>query len=186
MIFLFNTCFADDDLPDYNEVKDAAIFEENLIRKKYHAPNLRWSDDLSDEAQKQADDLAEEKILDINKKSFPKSINVAMLPLNSLNVGKDSADVWQKEATKFDFVSPLISKKNSDFVQMVWKSAKEFGLGVAKSRDKENWIVVAKYDTPAVSEYEKLKVNVESDIPVADPYSDIARNKIYHIRKYKD
>jgi len=165
----------DDDLPDYNEVKDAAIFEENFIRKKYHSPSLRWSDDLSDEAQKEADDLAEEKSLNLNKKSIPRGMNVALLPLSSLNVGRDSADVWRKEAAKFDFVSPIISKKNNDFAQMVWKTAKEFGLGVAKSRDKENWIVVAKYDTPAVSEYEQLKANIESDIPVADPYSDIAR-----------
>ena len=170
-----NLSLSDDDLPDYNEVKDAAIFEENFIRKKYHSPSLRWSDDLSDEAQKEADDLAEEKSLNLNKKSIPRGMNVALLPLSSLNVGRDSADVWKKEAAKFDFVSPIISKKNNDFAQMVWKTAKEFGLGVAKSRDKENWIVVAKYDTPAVSEYEQLKANIESDIPVADPYSDIAR-----------
>ena len=177
-------CFIlDDDLPDYNEVKDAAIFEENFIRKKYHSPNLRWSDDMSDEAQKEADELAEEKTLDLNKKTLPKGMNVALLPLNSLNVGKDSADLWQKEATKFDFVSPVISKKNSDFAQMVWKTAKEFGLGVAKSKDKENWIVIAKYDSPAISEYEKLKANIESDIPIQDPYSDIARRT--RIRKVK-
>ncbi|XP_065071079.1 uncharacterized protein LOC135695823 isoform X2 [Rhopilema esculentum] len=167
----------DDDLPDYNEVKDAAIFEENFIRKKFHAPNLRWSDDLSDEAQKEADDLADENSLDLGKKSVPKGMNVALVPVNSLNVGKDSADLWQKESTKFDFVSPYVSKKNSDFAQMVWKTAKEFGLGVAKARNKENWIVVAKYDTPVVSEFEKLKANIESDIPIADPYSDIARRE---------
>lgn len=174
--------FIDDDLPDYNEVKDAAIFEENLIRKKYHSPSLHWSDDLSDEAQKAADDLAEDKFLDLSKKNIAKGMNAALVPLNSLNVGKDSADLWQKEAAKFDFVSPLISKKNNDFAQMVWKTAKEFGLGVAKTRDRENWLVVAKYDTPAVSEYEKLKANIESDIPVADPYSDIARSKIDEVR----
>ncbi len=162
-------------MPDYNEVKDAAVFEENLIRKKYHADSLRWSDDLSDDAQKEADDLAGEKNLDLSKTKVPKAENIALLPLESLNVGKDSADAWQKESAKFDFMSPLVTTKNSDFAQMVWKSAKEFGLGVAKTRDRSNWIVVAKYDTPIVSEYEKLKANIESDIPVPDPYSDIAR-----------
>eukprot|EP00794_Sanderia_malayensis_P005188 gene5188-5842_t len=164
----------DEDLPDYNEVKDAAIFEENLVRKRYHSDPLRWSDDLSDAAQKEADDLAGVKNLDLTKSKVPKAMNVALLPLNSLNVGKDSADMWQKESSKFDFMSPLITKKNTDFAQMVWKSSKEFGLGVAKTRDKENWIVVAKYDSPVVSEYEKLRSNLESDIPVPDPYSDIA------------
>ena len=166
---------ADDDLPDYNEVKDAAIFEENFIRKKYHADSLHWSDDLSDEAQKEADELAEKKTLDLANNKLPKGENVALIPLSSLNVGKDSADAWKKESTNFDFVSPFVNKKNSDFVQMIWKSAKDFGLGVAKSGDRENWVVVAKYDTPIASEFQKLKGNLESDIPVTDPYSDIAR-----------
>ncbi len=130
---------------------------------------------MSDDAQKEADDLAGEKNLDLSKSKIPKGMNTALLPLNSLNVGKDSADLWQKESSKFDFLSPLVTKKNSDFAQMVWKSAKEFGLGVAKTRDKENWIVVSKYDAPIITEYQKLKANLESDVPLPDPYSDIAR-----------
>ena len=134
---------------------------------------MRWSDALSDQAQKLADEAAKESPLDLNKLRRQPGENVAVINLNSLNVGKDSADTWGQEVSKFDFVSPLVTRKNQDFVQLVWKSAKEFGLGVAKSKDKSNWIIASVYDAPIKDEYKEIRTNVESDTPLNDPYGDI-------------
>ncbi|XP_066919093.1 golgin subfamily A member 6-like protein 24 [Clytia hemisphaerica] len=164
-----------DDYPDYNEVKDAAIFETNFLRKKFHAQSLHWSDRLSDRAQKTAETIA--NVRDLNPKSILKykkpGQNVAVIDIDSTNVGKEAPDNWAKESRFFDFRSPQLTPKNSDFAQMMWKAENEFGLGVAKSKLGNKWIVTSAYDSPVVDRYNDLKHNVESDIPISDPYSDI-------------
>ena len=164
-----------DDYPDYNEVKDAAIFETNLLRKKFHAQSLHWSDRLSDRAQKTAETIA--SVRDLNPKTLMKykqpGQNVALIDIDSTNVGKEAPDFWAKESRFYDFRSPQLTPKNSDFAQMMWKAENEFGLGVAKSKLGNKWIVTSAYDSPVIDRYNDLKHNVESDIPISDPYSDI-------------
>ena len=161
--------------PDYNEVKDAAIFETNLLRKKFHARSLRWSDRLSDKAQKSAETIS--KVTDLNDKVAAAykepGENVALLSIDSTNVGKEAPDQWAGESPFFDFRSPQLTPKNSDFAQMMWKAESEFGLGVAKSKLGNKWVVTSVFDNPTSDRYNDLKHNVESDIPISDPYSDI-------------
>lgn len=99
--------------------------------------------------------------------------NIALLSIDSTNVGKAAPDRWVEESRFFDFRSPQLTPKNSDFAQMVWKSESEFGLGVAKSKLGNRWVVTSAFDNPASDRYNDLKHNVESDIPISDPYSDI-------------
>lgn len=56
---------------------------------------------------------------------------------------------------------------------MVWKADNEFGLGVAKSKLGNQWIVTSAFDAPVIDSYKDLRSNIESDIPISDPYSDI-------------
>jgi len=56
----------------------------------------------------------------------------------------------------------------------MWKSEKEFGLGVAKSKSGKGWIVSSYFDTPYKDEFQELKSNLQSDVPIDDPYQDIA------------
>lgn len=166
----------ENEYPDYNEVKDAAIFEMNLLRKRYHGNKLIWSDRLSDEAQKQAEILARKTDIDNGKLDSLKQPgeNIAIIRLSSPNVGKDATDLWEKESKNYDFRSPLVTKKNSNFVQLMWKANSEFGLGVAKSKSGKGWIVTAFFDAPYVDKFQDLKSNLQSDIPIEDPYQDIA------------
>ena len=162
--------------PNYDDVKEAAVFETTLQRKKFHGNKLVWSDVLSDKAQKQADLLARKIDFDINKDDqfrLPGE-NIALVKLDSLNVGKEAVDSWANEAKDYDFKSPLVTKKNTDFVQLMWKSNKQFGMGVSKSKTGHGWIVTSFYDSPFADRYNDLKNNIESDVPIDDPYSDIA------------
>ena len=162
--------------PDYNEVKDAAVFETNLLRKKFHASSLHWSDRLSDKAQKSAEAIAkvtdslDDKVLSAHKEPGE---NVAILSIDSTNVGKEAPDTWAQEGRFFDFRSPQLTPKNSDFAQMMWKAENEFGLGIAKSKLGNKWVVTSAFDSPVSDRYSDLKHNLESDIPIEDPYSDI-------------
>lgn len=177
MILMVFNLFLDDvvEFPDYNDVKDAAIFETNLLRKQFHAKPIHWSDKLSDRAQLNAENLA--KLLDLNEKSVIShklpGEDVALVNINSTNVGKDAPDLWARGSKFYDFRSPQITAKNIDFAQMMWKSGNEFGLGVAKAKSGNNWIVTSMFDTPVIDRFKDLKMNLESDIPIEDPYSDI-------------
>jgi len=163
------------DYPDYTEVKDAAIFQTNLLRKKFHAKNLHWSDRLSDRAQNAAETLA--GITDLNEKSISRyrvpGENLALISIDSPNVGKDAPDLWARGSQFFDFRSPQLNQKNKDFAQMIWKSENEFGLGVAKSKLGSKWIVTSMFDNPISDRFQDMRLNIESDIPISDPYSDI-------------
>lgn len=165
----------DIEYPDYNEVKDAAVFETNFLRKKYHADKINWSDKLSDKAQQNAEKLARRADLDVtNLDSFKQpGENIALVKFNSPNVGKEATDFWAREGKNYDFRSPLVTKKNTDFVQLMWKTNKEFGMGVAKSKTGKGWIVTSYFDTPYIDRFQDLRLNLQSDIPIKDPYGDI-------------
>lgn len=117
------------------------------------------------------------KQIDLNEKTVSAykvpGEDVALVSLNSTNVGKDAPDLWARGSKFYDFRSPQISGKNLDFAQMMWKAGNEFGLGVAKTKLENNWIVTSMFDAPVVDRFKDLKLNLESDIPIEDPYSDI-------------
>lgn len=98
---------------------------------------------------------------------------MALISIDSSNVGKDAPDLWARGSQFYDFGSPQINAKNKDFAQMMWKSENEFGLGVAKSKLGDKWIVTSVFDNPVIDRFHDLRLNIESDIPISDPYSDI-------------
>lgn len=164
----------DSEYPDYNEVKDAALFETNFIRKKFHANKVSWSDRLSDKAQQLAEKVAKTLNSDkIDQYKHPGE-SIALVRLDAPNVGKEAIDLWSKEAIAYDFKSPSVTKKNSDFVQLAWKANNEFGMGVSKSKAGNGWVVTAFYDNPYIDRFQDLRSNIQPDNPIEDPYGDIA------------
>ncbi|XP_012559498.1 probable cyclin-dependent serine/threonine-protein kinase DDB_G0292550 isoform X1 [Hydra vulgaris] len=161
--------------PNYDKVKASALLETAVLRKKFHGTTLEWSDTLSDKAQIQADLLGNKIDFDINKVDEYRlpGQNIAFVRLDSQDIGKDAIDSWASEAKDYDFKSPLVTKKNTDFVQLMWKSNKKFGMGVSKSKAGDGWIVTSFYDSPFADRYNDLRNNIESDVPIDDPYSDI-------------
>ena len=174
---ILSVCLETVEYPDYNEVKDAAVFETNLFRKRYHGDALSWSVRLSDKAQQVADKIGKTYVADTGKQldDYKRpGENAALVKLDAANVGKDAVDTWSRESKDFDFKSPLVTKKNSDFVQLAWKNEKEFGMGVTKSKAENGWIVVSMYDSPYLERYQDLTSNVQPNKPVEDPYGDIS------------
>ena len=94
--------------------------------------------------------------------------NVAVVRINALNVGKEATDMWNRESKNYDFKSPLVTRRNSDFVQLMWKPNREFGMGVAKAKNNEGWVVTALFDNAYNENFADLRNNLQSDTPVGD------------------
>ncbi|CDQ77142.1 unnamed protein product [Oncorhynchus mykiss] len=59
--------------------------------------------------------------------------------------GSDVAESWYKEIEKYNFSSPGFQSGAGNFTQMVWKSSKQVGVGLATS-GRGTFIAVAFYD----------------------------------------
>ena len=56
--------------------------------------------------------------------------------------GKDIVDYWYKAMRLYDFQTPRFSVRINQFTQLVWKSSREIGVGVAISKSGAYHVVV--------------------------------------------
>ncbi|MEU7863163.1 CAP family protein [Nonomuraea sp. NPDC049141] len=54
---------------------------------------------------------------------------------------------WMDGAAEYDYDNPGFSNATGNFTQVVWKSSKKLGVGLARSVS-DRWYVVAVYDPP--------------------------------------
>jgi hypothetical protein len=56
-------------------------------------------------------------------------------------------DRWYSEIQNYNFNKPGFHTRTGHFTQLVWKSSKELGMGIAQAADG-TWYVVANYSPP--------------------------------------
>lgn len=61
--------------------------------------------------------------------------------------GNDAVDAWYREISKYQFGTGGFSPATGHLTQVVWKSSRELGVGVARSRSGK-YYVVANYSPP--------------------------------------
>lgn len=61
--------------------------------------------------------------------------------------GDDAVDSWYSEIKDYNFNGGGFSSGTGHFTQVVWKSSRELGVGMAKN-SKNQIYVVANYDPP--------------------------------------
>ena len=121
---------------------------------------IEWSDDLSDQAQEWANNLAKkDKIYHSSSESRVnqgenlyysfKSQN--RKPVFSKSPAKDASLAWYNEINDYKY-SAYGSKLNESvmighYTQMVWKSTTKVGIALARSSDGKEYIV-ARYSPP--------------------------------------
>uniref|UniRef100_A0AAY4EIA1 SCP domain-containing protein n=1 Tax=Denticeps clupeoides TaxID=299321 RepID=A0AAY4EIA1_9TELE len=123
----------------------------NTYRQKHGAPPLTMSRELSRSAQKWAEKLLAAKILkhsdtDDGENLFYASIMDWIIPSSDITFcfsGNEAVDKWYNEIEKYKFSRPGFQSSTGHFTQVVWKSSKELGLGVAT--DGRTIIVVGQY-----------------------------------------
>lgn len=107
----------------------------------------RLDDDLCAEAQNWAETLAvEDRIAHQPNSNYGENIYCLWSSERSAKVNpREVCQSWYDEIKEFDFtVEPRSSLKAGHFTQMVWKSSKQLGVGVAKT-EKGKVFVVCNY-----------------------------------------
>lgn len=121
----------------------------NLFRTKHKAPPLVVDNEINKIAQSFANTLAE------TGKMYHSTSAYLGLKLGE-NIykcwgcqpnGKDFTTSWYNEVSKYDFAKGTYISGTGHFTQVVWKSTKRIGVGIAKGKDGA-FIVVANYYPP--------------------------------------
>jgi hypothetical protein len=76
----------------------------------------------------------------------------------NLGVIKDATDSWYEEVKLYNFANPVYSPSIGHFTQVVWKSSKKIGFGVAL--DKRNCAYVVANYFPQGNYYGEFRKNV--------------------------
>ncbi|XP_060558479.1 uncharacterized protein LOC132718772 isoform X2 [Ruditapes philippinarum] len=128
---------------------DDAVKVHNELRAKHGAPKLKHTKDLSDYAQKWAENLAANndfKHSDCVHKGerIGENICCKWSSTGADYTGREACEQWYSEISKHDFHSEPRTLGSGHFTQMVWKGSKEMGIGKAKTSGGKV-IVVANY-----------------------------------------
>ncbi|XP_028828806.1 GLI pathogenesis-related 2 isoform X2 [Denticeps clupeoides] len=115
----------------------------NTYRQKHGAPPLTMSRELSRSAQKWAEKLLAAKILKHSDTDDGENLFYASSSSPKKYSGNEAVDKWYNEIEKYKFSRPGFQSGTGHFTQVVWKSSKELGLGVAT--DGRTIIVVGQY-----------------------------------------
>ncbi|XP_071801939.1 uncharacterized protein [Asterias amurensis] len=125
-----------------------ALSVHNEHRSKHGVDSLRMSADLCKSAQDWAEHLAKNDLFE-HSKGTDIGENVAMHYSSATTAysGKQAADQWYSELSKYDFNKPGFTSGTGHFTQMVWKGSREFGIGKAVTKGGKV-MVVGQYRPP--------------------------------------
>ena len=125
---------------DNNLIRRATAYAESLAKN----PNDNYL--ISSGTYYEGDELLGENLFQCNKKTC--SMENYTQPLN----------VWYKEIQYYNFNTNEGEKGTANFTQMVWKSTKKIGCGVAQKYETSYKVVC--YYLPKGNIYEKYDINV--------------------------
>ena len=136
-----------------SEEAQAALGFHNRARAEVGSPPLKWSEKLSEYAQAWADELASTGCKMKHrphsgkwKQQYGENIYWCM---GFVATATDASEDWYSEIK--DYKHGRLSAQNfsgiGHYTQMVWKSTRTMGVGVAHCRNGQ-MIIVANYDPP--------------------------------------
>ena len=127
---------------------ESAMAIHNKARKDVRSPALKWSKKLAEDAQQYANLLAKKGSGLVHAKTRGQGENLFM-GSRMKNPATSASKAWYNEIEhyKHSKVSPSNfnrAKPTGHYTQMVWKSTREVGIGMAVS--EKGWVyVVARY-----------------------------------------
>lgn len=131
------------------EFIDDAVKVHNELRAKHGASKLKHAKDLSEYAQKWAENLAAKNAFQhsdcvLKGERIGENICCKWSSSGADYTGREACEQWYSEISKHDFSSEPRTLGSGHFTQMVWKGSKEMGIGKAKTSGGKV-IVVANY-----------------------------------------
>ena len=145
-------------LSGYTQFDKEALEWHNIYRKKHHAPPLTLNKDLSKIAQSYAEKLCATRSFNHSSNKYKGNELGENLYMCSGKVatGEEATTEWYNEIKQHNFKKEFQSG-TGHFTQLVWKSTKEVGFGVANKGN--TYYVVANY-YPAGNVWGEFSTNV--------------------------
>ena len=133
---------------DLAAFRAAALKQHNVYRAKHGVPPLVLSAQLNDVAQHNAEQLARTNQL-VHSDNTQLGENLYAFGSSGQALPRSEAvvDRWYGEIQNYNFNKPSFHTGTGHFTQLVWKSSKELGMGMAQAADG-TWYVVANYSPP--------------------------------------
>ena len=140
-----------------NELKADLISEINEVREMHQAPDLALSKEIDSISQTFANKVAKKGELEYSNNKFKGEELGEILFYYSTDCDAETViDTWNADAKTFKYNSK--NPEATSFAQIVWKSSKYIGIGVAKDSKGGTYIVANFY--PAGNVAGQFKENV--------------------------
>jgi len=146
LLALVSVAFAEIDVHLNEGFGGDCLFAHNLYRKLHGVPALTLSPKLSQLAMSRAAELAELEELNVKQnKMHGQALGETVGSVGGFTNynGISATQLWYSVVSKFDEEGEL-SSDGASFTQMVWKSTKLAGFGIAKSKSGK-FFFVAEY-----------------------------------------
>ena len=129
-----------------DDVVNEALRMHNQLRAKHHSPPLRLNNEISKIAQKYAQYLADNDMMEHSSNQYKgEDLGENLFMCGGYKItGKNMTESWYSEIKDYNFRNPDEYGDTGHFTQVVWKESKELGIGYAKSRSG-NYYGVANY-----------------------------------------
>lgn len=143
----------------YNDFELECLRAHNEYRVRHGVSPLKLSKKLCKHAEEWARVLANRGVL-IHRNNSQYGENIfcswSSHAHNNHVSGREPVDNWYNEITQHVFHKEPATLKTGHFTQVVWKESRELGVGMAKNRSGEIF-VVANYDPPGnyIGSFEK-------------------------------
>jgi len=133
---------------DLAAFRAAALKQHNVYRTTHSEPLLVLSSQLNDVAQHYAEQLARtNRLVNSSNTQFGENLYAFRASGQALPRPEVVVDRWYSEIQNYNFDKPGFHTGTGHFTQLVWKSSKELGIGIAHAADG-TWYVVANYSPP--------------------------------------
>ncbi|XP_019932532.3 uncharacterized protein LOC109622581 [Aedes albopictus] len=133
-----------------DKFKQEVLAEHNRLRAQHSAAPLVLDESMCQYAQAWANNLASKNILQHRtEKRFGENLYVVFGKASCS--GADAVQSWYKEIKDYTFGQPdpgVKFSKVGHFTQVVWKSSKRLGVGMAIASGGNGVYVVCNYDPP--------------------------------------
>ena len=112
----------------------AILDAHNAYRAKHCVPSLAWSAELAASAQQWATRC------DFNHDDHSRFGENLFWGTAGAYSPKSAVTSWYDEIAEHDFARPHFNEKTGHFTQVVWRSSKQIGCGMALCRGNQFWV----------------------------------------------
>ncbi|XP_060590569.1 uncharacterized protein LOC132745635 [Ruditapes philippinarum] len=126
------------------KMRHEIVHVHNEYRHQHGCPELSVTTELAREAQQWADLLAMRGFAQY-KDSQGRGENILVVDIEDNLSGRQVVDTWYREGRGYNYHRPAWKKETSNFTQMIWKSSKFVGVGIAKFPLDNTYVIVVQY-----------------------------------------